>query len=480
MFNPNRAVLIRASGRKLAALLLVAAATAVDSATETSPETAGKTDRNNAAAVKPKPSTAPVAQGEKSEQSGIAGNPGAINVNFGTGRLGQLLGMGQDSGVRLGGLWLGDSDLVMSGGKSPGRLTFNSLLIASLEFDLDTLQMVPGAKLGAAFLQFDGERSNTYAGTLTGYNGVTQQTPLDRSELYELWWRQSLLDDKLIMRIGKSVPTYDFNNVVRALPIQGEIPYIAAVSALIYTPIFVNPSILGVMPGYYNSAWGITTTALPMEDSWVSYGIYDGSLARGRQTGTHAGPTFDSYYFNIGEIGHHWSGELPGKIAVGGWGQSGMLSKTVLQANGSSKYVSESGAQGFYAVGAQTLWHRRQGSEGNSVIGFMQYGINNSTTMLVNQFLGGGLTGFGLIPGRPKDTLGAGIAVSWLNFPSKSQDNEIITQFYYQAHLIGDLFLQPTFSYVPNPAGWPTGAPSVDYQAYPAATALSVQLVALF
>lgn len=236
---------------------------------------------------------------------------------------------------------------------------------------------------------------------------------------------------------------------------------------MIYTPIFVNPSILGVMPGYYNSAWGITTTVMPLPQSWASYGFYDGSLARGRQTGVHAGPTFDSYYFNIGEIGHHWwDGAYGGKIALGGWGQSGLMS------HGS---VTESGAQGFYTIGSQTLWHARQGNEGQSLLAFMQYGINNSRTMLVNQFVGGGLSGFGLIPGRIKDTFGGGIAVSWLNFPPQSQSNEIICQLYYQAHLIGDLFLQPTFSYIPNPADT-----RQDNTGYPAATTLTLQLVALF
>jgi hypothetical protein len=33
-----------------------------------------------------------------------------------------------------------------------------------------------------------------------------------------------------------------------------------------------------------------------------SYGVYDGNLARGKQTGTE-GPEFNWYYFNIGEVG---------------------------------------------------------------------------------------------------------------------------------------------------------------------------------
>lgn len=75
--------------------------------------------------------------------------------------------------------------------------------------------------------------------------------------------------------------------------------------------------------------------------------------------------------------------------------------------------------------------------------------------MMVNQCVGGGITAFEVIPGRPKDSLGMGLGVSWLNSPPPGRDTEILTQFYYQAHLIGDLFFQPTFSYVPNPGKVP-------------------------
>lgn len=224
------------------------------------------------------------------------------------------------------------------------------------------------------------------------------------------------------------------------------------------------------MPGYYNSAWGITTTVAPTPGTYASYGIYDGSLARGRQTGTHAWPTFNSYYFNIGEAGTSWTGDYPGKFAVGAWGQSGLQTQPF---NGKQ----QSGAQGIYTTLSNRLWTMQREDGSGAIIGYFQYGINNSRAMLVNQFVGGGIAGFGVIPNRPKDSLGMGFGVSWLNAPPLEQSNEILTQFYYQAHLIGDLFFQPTFSYVPNP-GVP--AASATGAGYPSATSMIFQLVALF
>ena len=84
----------------------------------------------------------------------------------------------------------------------------------------------------------------------------------------------------------------------------------------------MNPTILGALPGYYNSAYGITAT-ITSERFYVSLGTYDGNGARGErgeQTGLRAAPTFNSYRFNIGEIGTAWllgPNGLPGAFPGG-------------------------------------------------------------------------------------------------------------------------------------------------------------------
>ena len=93
-----------------------------------------------------------------------------------------------------------------------------------------------------ALLQFDGQPTNRQAGIITGYNSLTGAPPLDRTELYELWWRQSFFSDQLVLRIGKTVPTYDFGNVVRPVPVQDLLLRIPAVSGLLYTPVFADRS----------------------------------------------------------------------------------------------------------------------------------------------------------------------------------------------------------------------------------------------
>ena len=82
---------------------------------------------------------------------------------------------------------------------------------------------------------------------------------------------------------------------------------------------------------------------------------------------------------------------------------------------------------------------------------FVQFGINNSDTLPVKDYFGTGLTGFGLIPLRPDDSVGVGMAQSWLNTKLFNRPSELMFQGYYQAHLYAGAFFQPAISYIPTP-----------------------------
>ena len=440
----------------------------------------------------------------ESDYGALAGNPAAVNLFNGTGKLGEFLGIAPETGVKFGGMWIGNTAFIM-GGKSQGDATYNNLAIVDLQIDLEKFWNIDGASFAATFLQFDGAYTNTHEGVAVGFDGLTEGPSLNRSELYQLWWRQKFLDDTLIFRIGKSIPYVDFGNVIKALPIDRERspPIIPATTALLYAPIFVNPTMLGVMPGYYNSAWGVTGTYVPNE-YYASAGFFDGSLARGRQTGTHAGPTFDAYYFSIGEVGKVWGGNYPGKIAFGGWGQSGAFcAGLTANAGCSGQSQVQNGMQGFYTLVTNRLLSVDWANKPGAILGFMQFGINNAKYIMANQFVGGGISAFGVIPDRDRDSLGFGFGLSYLNqgmseaspnglwtspvyrYPTYSRSSELVTQLYYQAHVWGDVYVQPVLSYVPHPAMsmpvMPQG-PGEDagFKSFPASTSAIVEVIALF
>jgi porin len=373
---------------------------------------------------------------------GIAGNPGAVDVEPGSGALGRLIGFGPDSGVRLGGVLVTNGNYLASGGNDPGTASFNNLLVTAFAVDLDKLTYIPGATVGASLLQFDGEPTNQQAGVVTGYNGLPGAPPLDRTEFYEAWWRQSLFADTVILRLGKLVPTNDFNNVVRPVPVNDRSLQIPAVSGLLYTPIFKNPTMLGFLPGYYNSAYGATMTLAPSQRSYLSLGIYDGNGARGVQTGLETGPTFNGYRFQIGEIGSAWllgPQSLPGAAAIGAWDQTGLLTL-----KGPTGLITQNGSQGVYMFASQRLW---KGAGGEGVSGLIQLGANDSrTTLFATRYVGLGLTAFGLIPGRPGDSFGAGLAWSELNQNVGYRSNELIFQVYDQIQVANAFYLEPALT----------------------------------
>src|SRR5258708_1275416 len=258
------------------------------------------------------------------DPAGISGNLAAVNIVAGTGQPGAALGLYPHSGIRVGGVWVGNANVLLTGGEKSAQSSFNSLLLADLNLDFAKLANIPGAQFGAQFLQFNGQPTNEEAGTVTGYNGLQGPFPLVRSELYQLWWRQSLFDEKVAIRIRKSVPTYDFNNVGRSVQTRDRALEIPSVTGLIYTPAFKNTTLIGALPGYYNSAYGITTTIAPTERLYVSSGAYDGSGAR-RQTGLSPVPQFTGSYFYIAEADSALKidfGTLPGGGAVGGRAQN--------------------------------------------------------------------------------------------------------------------------------------------------------------
>ena len=380
---------------------------------------------------------------------GISGNPGAVNILTGTGELGKILHIPESSGVRLGGLWMGDYNALMSGRTAvhDGRVwTGNSALILDLYIDLQKAIGWSGASVGTEFLQFNGQPTNRDAGVVQGYNSLPGDPPLNRSELYQLWIRQVFWDKKASIRIGKTVPTYHFNNVSKPVPTENPAISIPSVSGLIYTPIFVNPTLFGALGGFYNSVYGVVATVAPIKEAYINMGFFDGNVARGIQTGL-KGPHFNGYYFSIMETGYGWGAPKPGIVAIGGWYQSGLLE------SGSQR---QKGTGGIYAFGSQALWIKesKTTSKGN-VSGFLQFGWNNSRTLEMNLFFGGGLTGFALIPRRPNDSFGFGVSWARLNPYTFTRYSELMFQGYYQAQVYKSIYFQPVLSYIPTPGAHP-------------------------
>lgn len=398
----------------------------------------------NAAAQSPSPPAD--APHPRERVAAVSGNPAATDYGItGTGWLGRQLGLRDEWGVTLGGVWLADTNVVVAGGVQPGGWTNNSALILGLGVDAEKLVDWQGASFGFQFLQFNGGDTNEQAGSIAGYNGIVGLPPLNRTTILEAWYLQEMKKDVLKMRIGRSLPTYDFGNVLRPVTLADANQNIPSVSGLLWSPVFVNASMIGAMMGYYNPANGVTVNFTPTRSFYVNLGVYDGNRARGIQTGLHP-PTFNGYWFNIGEIGVNWllgEGNHPGQFAIGMWRQTGVLS---------FRGITEDGTGGFYLFGSQRVAYDINSSVPKSSVSvFYQVGANASQTLPIREYYGAGVTGFGLIGSRERDSIGMGVGLSRMNPNLFTQSSELMFQAYYQAHLFATTFLQPTVSYIPTP-----------------------------
>ena len=385
----------------------------------------------------------------------ISGNPAATDYSIvGTGWLGRTLGLKDEWGIRLGGLWLADGNLVAAGGAVPGGLTANQALFIGLHLDADKMVGWKGASFGFQFLQFNGSDvhgdTNAQAGSITGYNSIVSVAPFNRTELLEAWYLQDMIKDVLALRIGRIVPTYDFGNVLRPVALADPSQNIPAVSGLLWTPVFVNGSMIGAMTGYYNPANGVTLNFSPTKNFYVNLGVYDGNRAHGVQTGLNP-PMFNGNWFNIGEVGVNWllgEGNHPGQFGIGLWRQTGVLT---------ARNISEDGTGGFYLFGSQRIVKNINPKvTDSSISGFFQVGANSSQTLPITQYYGAGLTAFSPFGDRPSDSMGVGIALSRLNQNLFQQQSELMFQAYYQALVIDSIYLQPTVTYIPTPGLSPT------------------------
>ncbi|MGD9646128.1 MAG: carbohydrate porin, partial [Pirellulales bacterium] len=390
--------------------------------------------------------TGPSVPGSSGTNGVVSGNPGASNVVVGTGWLGDWLRINRN-GFRLAGLNITDAN-GLSGGLVPGW-TADTLTVVDVSLDMAEAMGWENGLLGGEFLHYSGGPVNANAGTVMGYNSLDIAIQ-DRAEIYALWYMQKLFDERLLIRIGKTITTYDFNNVVRPTAFNDPAYDISALSSLIFTPLYISPTQLGVVPGYFNSATGVVTTLIPIENTYAKYGLYDGNLAAGRQVGSE-GPHFNGYALHMVELGGSWlldGRQFPGKFGVGYWAQTG-----VLQAVGGPV----NGAQGLYVFGSQRVFYEQPGvtNEGLSIYG--QFAATNSDFVDTHRYFGCGVTYFGLLPGRNNDSAGWGLAYGQMNNDPAANlgADEIILSWYYQWMVGPNCFVQPNLSYIPNPAARP-------------------------
>ncbi len=350
-------------------------------------------------------------------------------------------------GLSIGGEYLLEYSRVLDGGVNR-RGAFRNLLTLDFELDLGTAAGLEGASVFAQYLSVNAERGGSVdAGDIQGYTNIENDRSLDM--IAELWYQQTLFDDRLRIKVGK----VDANSEFAAVAVAEDF---ASSSA------GFSPTILG-FPSYPDPAMSINLfTTLVVEDGYdltLGYGFYDGAGGPDGVPVGSRGPTtfFDSDksgdYFHVAELALEWDSLAVlhhGRVALGGWWHTGRFDRF----DGGT----ERGTGGLFVTAEQRIYAPDADADGRGVYLFAQYGwADPNVSDFMHHFAGGAVVR-GLVAGRPGDS--AGVYVSFVDLSDKPgagfSKDEWVIDAYYRVQLTPAVFLQPQVQYIINPSGDPT------------------------
>lgn len=199
------------------------------------------------------------------------------------------------------------------------------------------------------------------------------------------------------------------------------------------------------------STWGGTIQVKPSDQSYVKTGLFmsfpnpTDPANQGVQFGGHGDPSQNGLFF-IGETGitpEIGPGKLPGKYALGAY----------VYGENNDEYGGNK--SGYYWQADQMIW-REDGEQGLRMFSLFAFAPRYNTDF--SFYMQGGLSYEGLIPGRTKDQLLAGVALG--NYGAAMAEDgvqptqTVLMEVAYRIRLSGWSFVQPFAQYISRPDGF--------------------------
>ena len=378
----------------------------------------------------------------------------------------------EDAGVTVDATFLGEWTAVVDGGVDEDD-SFRRLITVDLALDLGVLAGLEGGTFFARYLSINPERGGSRdAGDIQVASNIESAAHLDT--VYEAWFEQRLLGDRVRLKIGK-------------LDANAEFAFVDAAGEFASSSAGVSPTIVG-KPTYPDSAFSVNAFARVLETDRTSltlgYGLYDGAAgADGIPTGRRGPSTFldddrsddwfhvaqaDLAWDRLGAEGGRWWRE--GRIGVGVWHHTGTFDRF----DGGT----EDGTTGFYLVAEQRVTAAAapaagRPDDGRGLFAFAQYGWADDAVSELGQHVGGGLVLRGTFAGRDEDS--AGVYVSWVDLSDEPgagfAGDETAIDASYRIRLTPAIHVQPELQLILDPSGDP---------AIPDATVLGLRVEVAF
>ena len=261
----------------------------------------------------------------------------------------------------------------------------------------------------------------TYDGAAQVFSNIDSSS---RTMLYEIWFEQRLMSNKVRLKGGK----IDANTEFAAVQTAGD---------FLNSSMGYSPTIMA-FPTYPEPKLGITAFLQPTTNNRLSLGAFQ-TVGMGTMI--------------IIEPAHNWNigqGERPGRMSLGYWRLNGQIT----QFDGRCA----SSTEGFYSVVEQSGWrHPWMGQQGQRKLAtFFQIGYAQGQVSPFTRHLGGGAVLQAPFGSRTQDSIG--IAATSVRFSSRpgagfELGGELVLEGYYKATIGKHLALVQDFQFLHHPGG---------------------------
>ncbi len=318
--------------------------------------------------------------------------------------------------------------------------------------DFGAMELIPG---GSVYMLAGGSWDEGVSGRgyVGDYFGVSYDAYEDRViDVYELWYEQALLDDKLRFRLGKIDLSGTFDNNAYA---NDE------------TSQFLNTALVntGNVPFLFPlNGHGAQVVIAPCDWFYFAAGVIDAhanAIETGFRTAYHGADDFISVYeFGMTPVWEIPWGALPGAYRFGLW----------YDPQPKEKFFNDLGGRlvtaplkrddvGFYASLDQAVWRENpEQAEDEQGFGlFARYGYAHADVNEIEHFWSVGGQYRGLVPERDNDVLAFGAAQGMLSdrlvYTGMDPNHETVLELYYSLELFPWMVLTPDFQWILRPGG---------------------------
>lgn len=347
------------------------------------------------------------------------------------------------SGITYGLVYTGEVYVVSSGGVSRGA-TYNGLVEGVVDVDMEKLTGWRGATLHANIYYVHGEGPTTKR--VQNIFAISNLEGEEALRLDELWLEQSLLDDRLKVKLGSlAADTEFFASEAAGQFLNGTFGWAG---------ILASNMVQGG-PAYPLTAMGVRVQYAPTDDLTVLAALFNGGPAdpnaENAQLDNRHGTDFR---FGDGELlmvegQYEYSLGLPGTLKLGGWKQFNTGAYTAFRTG-----LLTDDSHGLYAIVDQQVW-KGAGEESVNVFGRISGSPERQSPM--DFYFDAGVVFSGVVPGRPEDSFGAAFGYGRISSDLRAvedlKSHEAVLEINYTAKIAKGVVVIPDFQYVWNPGG---------------------------